>query len=89
DGKAVTLNVNRGVADTADTLVAVSTEGDDARGIVAQSLGGSGGNGAFNVTGGLSLSAGNGSSGTLGVGVGGFGDSGGDAMAVIAALTGD
>ena len=87
DGKAVTLNVNQGVADTADTLVAVSTEGDDARGIVAQSLGGGGGNGAFNVTGGIAGSKSG--AGNIGVGIGGAGATAGNAEAVIANINGD
>ncbi|MBN8813332.1 MULTISPECIES: autotransporter outer membrane beta-barrel domain-containing protein [unclassified Sphingomonas] len=87
DGKAVTLNVNQGVADTGDTLVAVSTEGDDARGIVAQSLGGGGGNGAFNVTGGIAGSKSG--AGNIGVGIGGAGATAGNAEAVIANINGD
>ncbi|MEQ5787557.1 autotransporter outer membrane beta-barrel domain-containing protein [Erythrobacter sp. NFXS35] len=52
------------------------TFGEEAAGIVAQSLGGGGGNGGVNVTAGLTLAAG--TSGTIGVGVGGKGGSGGN-----------
>ena len=53
----------------------VSTQGNDATGVLVQSIGGGGGNGGINVSGALSLS-GNGS-GSAAVGVGGFGGSGG------------
>ena len=52
------------------------TEGTDSDGILAQSVGGGGGAGGFNVTAGISL-AGKGA-GTVGVGVGGLGGNGGD-----------
>jgi len=87
DGKAVTLKVNQGVADTTNTLVAVSTEGSDARGIVAQSVGGGGGNGAFNITGGISGSKSG--AGNIGIGIGGSGDTAGNAGTVIADINGD
>jgi len=50
-GEAVTLDINNGYSATNTALVAASTLGDDSRGIVAQSLGGGGGSGGFNVTG--------------------------------------
>jgi hypothetical protein len=53
----------------------VVTTGAHSDAIVAQSLGGGGGNGAINVTGAVNISKNQG--GTLGVGVGGFGGSGG------------
>ncbi|NWO81668.1 hypothetical protein GY983_23725, partial [Escherichia coli] len=60
---------------------------DDARGIVAQSLGGGGGNGAFNVTGGIAGSKSG--AGNIGVGIGGAGATAGNAEAVIANINGD
>ncbi len=87
DGGKVTLKVNRGVADAGNTLLSVGTQGKDARGIVAQSVGGGGGSGGFNITGGLSLART--SSGNIGVGVGGGGGQGGDAGEVHASINGD
>ncbi len=60
------------------------TTGNNADGIVAQSLGGGGGNGAINVTASVNLSKDNG--GTLGVGIGGFGGDGGNAGDVISTV---
>ncbi len=65
----------------------ILTEGDDAHAILLQSLGGSGGNGGFNITG--TVSASKGASGNLGVGVGGFGGGGGNASTVDGTLLGD
>jgi hypothetical protein len=53
------------------------TSGDNADGVVAQSIGGGGGNGGLNVSGALSFSTG--TSGTGSVGIGGFGGAGGAA----------
>ena len=64
----------------------VVTSGDQSGGIVAQSLGGGGGTGAFNVTGGLSVSGG--AAGTVGVGIGGSGGTGGSADTVDLTLAG-
>lgn len=58
----------------------VMTTSNSSPGIIAQSLGGGGGNGAINVSGALNLSKEGGRN--LGVGVGGFGGSGGNAGAV-------
>ena len=66
---------------TNDIIGGVVTEGDNADGIVAQSLGGGGGNGAINVTGAVNLTA-DGSGAGIGVGIGGFGAQGGDAGSV-------
>jgi hypothetical protein len=79
DGKAVFANVESDI----------QTNGLKSKGATIQSLGGGGGNGGFNVTGGVSLSLGTGATGNLGVGIGGFGGSGGDADEVTAALTGN
>jgi hypothetical protein len=87
DAGIVTLNVNVGVADPDDDLRSVLTLGDFARGITAQSLGGGGGNGGFNVTGGVSIAKDG--AGNIGVGVGGGGGRGGDGRAVTATLNGD
>jgi hypothetical protein len=68
----------------------IVTFGDDSFGVAFQSLGGSGGAGGFNVTGGIAVSTvGGGGSGNVGVGVGGFGDSGGDGSTVNASFAGD
>ena len=58
----------------------VMTQGNSSRGILAQSLGGGGGNGGFNVTGGMNLSGKSGAG--IGIGIGGFGGSGGDSSNV-------
>ncbi len=55
----------------------IYTEGDRSFGLTYQSLGGGGGSGGFNVTGGVSLSME--AAGNVGVGIGGFGAAGGDA----------
>ena len=65
----------------------VTTEGDGANGVMAQSLGGGGGAGGINVSGGVSLSTESG--GALAVGVGGAGGDGGAGAAVNATLVGD
>ncbi|KQW78785.1 autotransporter outer membrane beta-barrel domain-containing protein [Brevundimonas sp. Root1279] len=67
----------------------VQTQGDGSYGAMLQSLGGSGGNGGFNVTGGLSLSVNGNPAVTIGIGVGGFGGGGGDAGSVTGSVTGD
>jgi len=76
DSLAATLNLNQGVADTANTLLAVATTGDNANGIIVQSVAGGGGSGAVNVTGALSISSS--AAANIGVGVGGFGGDGGN-----------
>ncbi|HYD28092.1 autotransporter outer membrane beta-barrel domain-containing protein [Brevundimonas sp.] len=87
DSGGVTLNVNQGVLDPTDTLVAALTMGDGARAILAQSVGGGGGNGGFSVVGGIS--AAQTAAGNIGVGVGGGGGDGGNAGAVAATIVGD
>ena len=87
DGGAVTLNVNVGVADPNDDLSAVLTLGDFSRGVTAQSLGGGGGNGGFNITGGIGVAKDG--AGNIGVGVGGGGGLGGDGEVVTATINGD
>ena len=79
---------NGGTAGSASgTLVSdISTGGDRSFGMTYQSLGGGGGNGGFNVTGGIAASAGG--AGNLGVGIGGFGGDGGDASFVDVTHTG-
>jgi hypothetical protein len=67
----------------------VTTDGDRSGAVTYQSLGGGGGVGGFNVTGGIAVSIGNGSVGNIGIGIGGFGGGGGDAGEVDVALTGD
>jgi hypothetical protein len=64
----------------------VLTSGDYANGIVTQSLGGGGGNGALNITGTVSAST-DGDSANLGVGIGGFGGEGGNAGIVTSTVT--
>ncbi|NOD95323.1 hypothetical protein GS636_21205 [Ruegeria sp. HKCCD4884] len=65
----------------------ISTSGTRSAGIIAQSLGGGGGNGATNVSGAISVASNY--SGGLGVGVGGFGGSGGAAENVTQQVTGN
>jgi len=83
----VTLNVNDGVTTSDATRVASVTRQASSAGIIAQSLGGGGGNGAFNVTSGMSFAKGG--AGNIGVGVGGFGGDGGDAAIARANIRGD
>jgi hypothetical protein len=66
---------------------AVNTTGDNASGIIVQSVGGGGGDGGFNVSGGIAGASS--VAGNLMVGVGGFGGSGGGAGAVSGTVTGD
>jgi hypothetical protein len=54
----------------------ISTLGKDSSAYVAQSLGGGGGDGGLNVTGGIAIST-KGTGGNIGVGIGGMGGSGG------------
>lgn len=67
---AATLNVTGNVV----------TSKDNAYGALVQSLGGSGGNGGLNVTGSMAMSTGN--SGSIGLGIGGFGGGGGNSQKV-------
>ncbi|MFM5954268.1 MAG: hypothetical protein ACKOPE_08195 [Novosphingobium sp.] len=67
----------------------IVTVGNNSYGASIQSIGGGGGNGGFNVTGGVSLTAGTAASGNVGVGIGGFGGKGGAGDAVTASFTGD
>ncbi len=67
DAGAVTLSVTP----PGSSAVDVVAQGDDNSAVTAQSIGGGGGDGAINVSGGLAMG------GTLAVGVGGFGGSGG------------
>ncbi|MDY6923439.1 MAG: autotransporter outer membrane beta-barrel domain-containing protein [Pseudomonadota bacterium] len=87
DSAAVTLKLNDGVLDPADTLIAALTTGDGSRAVVAQSIGGGGGNGGFSITAGLSLAKG--AAGNLGVGIGGGGGDGGASGDVSGEITGD
>ncbi|MEH0196128.1 hypothetical protein V7S57_09825 [Caulobacter sp. CCNWLY153] len=87
DADKVTLNVNDGAADPLGDLIAAVTEGEGARAIVAQSVGGGGGAGGFTIAGGFSAAK-NGA-GNIGVGVGGGGGDGGDGKAVTGRITGD
>ena len=65
----------------------IETDGDNAVGYLAQSLGGGGGNGGFSVAGAISIS-GEGS-GAVAIGIGGSGGSGGTAGIVTADQTGN
>jgi hypothetical protein len=78
-----------GHAATVDLAVAggVSTLGNNAGAVIAQSVGGGGGSGGFNVT--VAGSGAGTGSGAVGVGLGGSGDTGGDAAAVTSTMTGD
>ncbi len=77
DGGLVDATVNADVA----------TFGDDAVGVLSQSVGGGGGRGALNVSGGLAGSATG--AGAVMIGFGGAGGGGGDAGAVESDVTGD
>ncbi|SEA61578.1 hypothetical protein SAMN05660420_02623 [Desulfuromusa kysingii] len=70
------------------SLSSVRTDGANAHGVVAQSVGGGGGNGGVNVSGGVSFAS-TGSSFGVTAGVGGFGGNGGDAGDVTAAVSGN
>jgi hypothetical protein len=59
----------------------VFTRGNDSHGLMAQSVGGSGGAGGINITGSLAGTS-SGSAGAISIGVGGFGGDGGNAGAV-------
>ena len=75
-----------GDADTVDLTVAaddVTARGDDKTAVLAQSVGGGGGNGAINVSGGITMD------GALTVGIGGSGGGGGKAGDVTASVTSD
>ncbi|XBQ17128.1 MAG: hypothetical protein ABL308_04435 [Oceanicaulis sp.] len=94
DAGAVDLTVLKGAGIDAargstTELAVVRTLLDRAKGVVAQSLGGAGGNGGFNITGDVNITAGSGATGSIGVGVGGFGGGGGDAGDVGLTLVGD
>ncbi|MDA7965324.1 hypothetical protein [Ruegeria sp.] len=65
----------------------INTSGTRSAGVVAQSLGGGGGNGATNISGAISVASNY--SGALGIGVGGFGGSGGAAENVTQQVTGN
>ena len=64
----------------------ITTQGNQAYAALIQSVGGGGGAGGFNITGGITGSQSG--SGNIGIGIGGFGGGGGDADAVVANLTG-
>ena len=82
----VALRINDQILTPGQRLIAAITAGDRSGAIIAQSLGGGGGNGGFNVTGGINL-AGTGSGGAN-IGVGGMGADGGDAGNAAADITG-
>jgi hypothetical protein len=64
----------------------IGTTGDNSSAVVAQSIGGSGGNGALNVTGVVNLTGKDGAA--VGVGVGGFGGGAGNSGNVLVGVTG-
>lgn len=74
----------RGAAVDVTTSASITTEGDDSRGILAQSVGGGGGNGSF----GLALAGAHGAL-SFGVGGGGTGGGGGAGQNVTVKSTGD
>ncbi len=78
------------VSSTVNTTVAnnqIGTKGQDSTAIIAQSVGGGGGNGGINVSDSINLASKNGAA--IGVGVGGFGGGGGNAGNVNLAVTGN
>lgn len=72
---------------TLETTNAIETQGEDAAGVVAQSIGGGGGNGAMSISASLSLAKA--SAGSLSLGVGGSGGEGGQASTVTQTVKGD
>ncbi|MCL6414642.1 hypothetical protein MIB92_03175 [Aestuariirhabdus sp. Z084] len=86
-------NAGHGGRDGVDTAVtlntsgSVSTSGNDASGIIAQSIGGGGGAGGFTIS--AALSGAQSNSGSIAVGLGGSGGGGGDGKDVIASLDSD
>ena len=64
----------------------ITTQGDQASAVMAQSIGGGGGNGALNITGAFNFSAKSG--GTGAIGVGGFGGGAGNGKAVTLDVSG-
>ena len=64
----------------------IATIGDQSYGVTLESLGGSGGTGGFNITGGVALSLGDSGAGNIGVGIGGFGGGGGNASTVTGSI---
>lgn len=80
-GDVMALGINVATGLTSDMANLLRAQGSN--GIVAQSVGGGGGNGGVNVSGGLSLGApGGGSNFAVTLGLGGFGGSGGNAGTV-------
>ena len=77
DGRAVTASLTGNL----------TTLGDDAYGVLFQSVGGGGGNGGMNIS--SAVSAGNNGAGAVAVGIGGSGGGGGDSAAVIGTVTGN
>ncbi|MFP4002645.1 MAG: hypothetical protein ACLFV8_02625 [Alphaproteobacteria bacterium] len=71
--------VAAGIVDPANQEDGVPARIGGGSGILAQSIGGSGGNGAINVSGSLSLASSQNTSAALSLGVGGFGGGGGNA----------
>ncbi len=80
-GKEVNSNIR-----TTTLYNSIVTQGDESAGVVAQSIGGAGGNGGVNVSGALNLTGKSGAA--VAVGLGGFGGSGGDAGKVTLDLAG-
>ena len=88
DGAAVTLTASSQLASgTGDSGVLAHTEGAASRGVLAQSTGGGGGSGGFDIAGALSVTGQSGAS--VAVGVGGSGGDGGDGGTVQATVHGD
>jgi hypothetical protein len=83
---AVTLNVNNGATVSDLDRIAAITQQDHSAGIIAQSVGGGGGNGGFNVTGGMAF--GGTGAGGINVGIGGTGGTGNSAGIVTADISG-
>ncbi|MEO7933116.1 MAG: autotransporter outer membrane beta-barrel domain-containing protein [Chthoniobacterales bacterium] len=83
-------NGGRSDTDRAVTLFSngsVFTNGISSAGIIAQSIGGGGGNGGYNIS--ATLSGAGGGSGAVSVGLGGSGGSGGSGKGVFAQMTSD
>ncbi len=83
----ITGDVQTGWEDFANG--ATVRHGDDASGVTIQSLGGGGGNGGINVSGGIAATLNDSVAGNIGVGIGGFAGNAGNGTSVDADMTGN
>ncbi|OKH17140.1 hypothetical protein NIES208_10680 [[Limnothrix rosea] IAM M-220] len=74
---------NAGDATLSSSTGNIQTQGDEAKGVVVQSIGGGGGNGGFNINGAGGGASSSGNGGVVGIGIGGSGGAGGNAGNVL------